>query len=126
MAELCLVRIDIVKFWFWFLWSIDGVIATVALYFFFSLAAGGQGRGIQRSAVAGDPRRFGSCGRRQCLVALGRAARCCDRFAPAAGSARSTVRAVLPPHADSPPEFSLSWTIEVNRPYLPSNSSALS
>ncbi len=30
------------KFWFWFLWSIDAVIAAVALYFFFSLA--GQGR----------------------------------------------------------------------------------
>ena len=42
MAELCLVRIDVVKFWFWFLWSIDAVIATVALYFFFSLAAGGR------------------------------------------------------------------------------------
>jgi hypothetical protein len=31
-----------VKFWFWFLWSIDAVIAAVALYFFFSLAAGGR------------------------------------------------------------------------------------
>src|SRR5205814_2391520 len=31
---------QIVKFWFWFLWSIDAVIAAVALYFFFSLAAG--------------------------------------------------------------------------------------
>lgn len=30
------------KFWFWFLWSIDAVIAAVALYFFFSLAAGGR------------------------------------------------------------------------------------
>jgi hypothetical protein len=29
-------------FWFWFLWSIDAVIAAVALYFFFSLAAGGR------------------------------------------------------------------------------------
>jgi hypothetical protein len=28
-----------VKFWFWFLWSIDAVIAVVALYFFFSLGA---------------------------------------------------------------------------------------
>ena len=27
------------KFWFWFLWSIDAVIAAIALYFFFSLAA---------------------------------------------------------------------------------------
>jgi hypothetical protein len=29
----------VVKFWFWFLWSIDAVIAVVVLYFFFSLAA---------------------------------------------------------------------------------------
>ena len=27
------------KFWFWFLWFIDAVIAAVVLYFFFSLAA---------------------------------------------------------------------------------------
>jgi hypothetical protein len=31
-----------VKFWFWFLWAIDAVIAAVALYFFFSLSAGGR------------------------------------------------------------------------------------
>jgi hypothetical protein len=31
-----------VKVWFWFLWWIDAVIAAVALYFFFSLAAGGR------------------------------------------------------------------------------------
>jgi hypothetical protein len=31
-----------VKIWFWFLWSVDAVIAAVALYFFFSLAAGGR------------------------------------------------------------------------------------
>jgi hypothetical protein len=31
-----------VKFWFWFLWAIDAVIAAVALYFFFSLTAGGR------------------------------------------------------------------------------------
>jgi hypothetical protein len=30
------------KFWFWFLWAIDAVIAAVALYFFFSLAASGR------------------------------------------------------------------------------------
>ena len=30
------------KFWFWFLWSIDAVIAVVALYFFSSLAAHGR------------------------------------------------------------------------------------
>src|SRR6267378_8291214 len=42
VAELGLVRIGAVKFWFWFLWAIDVVIAAVALYFFFSLAAGGR------------------------------------------------------------------------------------
>jgi hypothetical protein len=31
-----------VKFWFWFLWTIDAVIAAVAFYFFFSLSAGGN------------------------------------------------------------------------------------
>jgi len=31
-----------VKVWFWILWCIDAVIATVALYFFFSLAGGGR------------------------------------------------------------------------------------
>jgi len=31
-----------VKFWFWFLWAIDVVIAAVALYFFFSLGAHGR------------------------------------------------------------------------------------
>jgi hypothetical protein len=31
-----------VKFWFWFLWAIDAAVAAVALYFFFSLAAGGR------------------------------------------------------------------------------------
>ena len=31
-----------VKFWFWLLWCIDAFIAAVALYFFFSLAAGGR------------------------------------------------------------------------------------
>ena len=30
------------KFWFWFLWAVDAVIAAVALCFFFSLAAGGR------------------------------------------------------------------------------------
>jgi len=30
------------KFWFWFLWSIDAVIAGVALYFLFSLAGHGR------------------------------------------------------------------------------------
>jgi hypothetical protein len=32
----------VLKFWFWFLWSIDAVIAGVALYFFFSLAGHGR------------------------------------------------------------------------------------
>jgi hypothetical protein len=31
-----------VKVWFWLLWCIDAVVAAVALYFFFSLAAGGR------------------------------------------------------------------------------------
>jgi hypothetical protein len=39
---LSLVRIGVVKFWFWLLWCISAVIAAVALYFFFSLAAGGR------------------------------------------------------------------------------------
>ena len=30
------------KFWFWFLWSLDAVIAVVVLYFFFSLAGHGR------------------------------------------------------------------------------------
>ncbi len=30
------------KFWFSFLWCLDAVIAAVALYFFFTLAAGGR------------------------------------------------------------------------------------
>ena len=30
------------KFWFWFLWFIDAVVAAGTLYFFFSLAAGGR------------------------------------------------------------------------------------
>jgi hypothetical protein len=30
------------KFWFWFLWPVDTVIAVVALYFFFFLSAGGR------------------------------------------------------------------------------------
>ena len=30
------------KFWFWFLWSINAFIAAVALYFFFALGAGGR------------------------------------------------------------------------------------
>jgi len=42
VAQLGLVRIGPVKFWFWFLWAIDAVIAAVALYFSFSLAAGGR------------------------------------------------------------------------------------
>jgi hypothetical protein len=30
------------KFWFWFHWCVDAVIAAVALCFFFSLVAGGR------------------------------------------------------------------------------------
>jgi len=29
-----------VRVWFWFLWCIDDIIAAIAVYFFFSLAAG--------------------------------------------------------------------------------------
>jgi len=36
------LKIGVVKFWFWFLWAVNAVIAAVALYFFFSLAAGGR------------------------------------------------------------------------------------
>jgi hypothetical protein len=42
VVYLFLVRIGAVKFWFWFLWTIDAVVAVVALYFFFSLAANGR------------------------------------------------------------------------------------
>ena len=41
MADLVSLQ-SAVKFWFWFLWAIDAVIAGIALYFFFSLAAGGR------------------------------------------------------------------------------------
>lgn len=30
------------KFWFWFLWAVDAVIAAVVIYFFLSLAASGR------------------------------------------------------------------------------------
>ena len=36
------IRIGAVKFWFWFLRTIDALVAAVALYLFFSLAAGGR------------------------------------------------------------------------------------
>ena len=36
------LKIGVVKFWFWFLWAVNAVIAAVALYFFFSLSAGGR------------------------------------------------------------------------------------
>jgi len=42
VVYLFFLKIGVVKFWFWFLWSIDAVIAAIALYFFFSLAAGGR------------------------------------------------------------------------------------
>jgi len=48
-----------------------------------------QGGFIQHSAMAGDPCRFGSCGRRQRLAALGRPARSCHRSSPTAGNPRS-------------------------------------
>jgi hypothetical protein len=88
-----------------------------ALCLFFS-GCRRQDRIIQYSAVAGDPGRLGSCRRRQCLVALRRAARCCDCSAPGVGDSRSPVHVTLASAFSSSPEFSLTQTIEVNRPYL--------
>jgi hypothetical protein len=68
-----------------------------------------QGEFIQHSAMAGDPCRFGSCGRGQRLAALGRPARSCHRSSPTAGNPRSSVRAVLPSPLDYSPQFSLNW-----------------
>ena len=98
------------KFWFWFLWAIDGVIAAVALYFFFSLAAGGRVGSFNilpwlvilaaLAAVVG-----------QRLVALRRAACCCDHYSPAAGAPQSSVRTDLLSHLDSPPQLSLTGAV---------------
>ena len=88
------------KFWFWFLWAIDAVIAAVALYFFFSLAVGG---------------RVGSFNISPWLAILAALAvlvggsiwlRAAGQHAVASDPG-SAVRVVLPPSADSPPEFSL-------------------
>src|SRR4030095_7707207 len=59
--------------------------------------------------VAGDPGGFGSCGRRQRLVTLGRAARYRDRSSPATCHPGSVFCSVLPSPCDSPPQFPLSW-----------------
>src|SRR5438309_11744504 len=71
---------QIVKFWFWFLWSIDAVIAAVALYFFFSLAAGDRIRPFNilpwlmilaaLAAVVGGSIWLRSIGRRTLAIAL--------------------------------------------------------
>jgi hypothetical protein len=36
------IGVEAMKFWFWFLWAIDAVIAAVVLYFFLSLAGNGR------------------------------------------------------------------------------------
>ena len=36
------IGVEAMKFWFWFLWAIDAVIAAVVLYFFLSLAGHGR------------------------------------------------------------------------------------
>ena len=95
------------KFWFWFLWVIDAVIAAVALYFFFSLSAGGNVGSFNLLPWLIDPCRFGSCGRRQRLVALRRPARSGDHSSAAARNPRSSLRAVLASHLDSPALLSL-------------------
>jgi hypothetical protein len=78
-----------------------------ALFLFFP-GCRRQGRIIQHSAVAGDPCRFGSRDRRQPLVTLERAARCCHHSAPLAGDPWSSLRAVLASHLDSPARLSLT------------------
>jgi hypothetical protein len=91
--------------------------SSSALFLFFS-GCRRQGGVIQHFAVAGDPGRFGSRSCRQYLVALDRAARCCTCFAPGVSDSRSAVHVALSSALSSPPEFSLTRTIEVNRPYL--------
>jgi len=69
-----------VKFWFWFLWCIDAVIAAVALYFFFSLAADNRIRAFNilpwlmilaaLAAVVGDSIWLRSIGQRALAIAL--------------------------------------------------------
>jgi hypothetical protein len=96
-----------VKFWFWFLWSIDAVIAAVALYFFFSLAASGRVGSFNLLSWLAILAVLGTVVARQHLVALGRPASCCHRSSPAAGGPGSSVRAVLASHLDYPiPTFS--------------------
>jgi len=68
------------KFWFWFLWSINAFIAAVALYFFFSLAAGDRIRPFNilswlmilaaLAAVVGGSIWLRSIGRRTLAIAL--------------------------------------------------------
>ena len=67
-----------------------------------------QDRIVQHSTVAHHPCHFGSCSRRQPLVALGRAAHCCHRSSPTAGGPRNSLCAVLPSPLDVAPELSLT------------------
>jgi hypothetical protein len=78
-----------------------------ALFLFFPVC-GRQRRIVQHSAVAGDPRRFDSRGRRQPLTALSRTARSRDHSSPIAGDPGSSLRAVLASHPDSPARLSLT------------------
>jgi hypothetical protein len=89
-----------------------------ALFLFFPVC-GRQRRIIQHSAVAYHPCRIGSRGRRQRLVALGRTARSCDHSSPAARNPRSSVRAVLTSHLDSPARLSLTGFAEIQIGQIP-------
>ena len=70
----------VVKFWFWFLWCIDALIAAIALYFFFSLAAGDRIRSFNivpwllilaaLAAVVGGSVWLRSIGQRALAIAL--------------------------------------------------------
>ena len=107
-SDLVLVKIGAVKFWFLVpLVDRRRCRSGGALFLFFP-GCRRQGRIVQHSAMADDPRRLDSCGRRQRLVALRRAIRCRSRCSPAIGNPRGSVRAVLLSAPDYPPRFSLS------------------
>lgn len=99
------------KFWFWFLWSIDAVIAAVALYFFFSLAAGGRVGSFNilpwlailaaLAAVVGGSIWLRSAGQHAVAIVL----------LLLLAIPRSAVHDVFPSAVDSPSEFSLSGRI---------------
>src|SRR5262249_37657014 len=80
--------------------------SSSALFLFFS-GCWRQGRVIQHSAVAGNPRCVGSCAWRQCLVAVGRPACRCDCSAPGVSDSRGPVHVALSFAFSSPSEFSL-------------------